>query len=62
MEAIFWYIFWGAVCYFYAKDTKEQYPDIDMNPFNYIIGGALFGLLSWLWAWNKKRNYKKYRR
>lgn len=52
-------IFWTVVCYLYAKDTKEQYPDININPLNYLIGGFLFGLLSWIWCWNKKRSYRR---
>lgn len=58
---IFWTLFWVVVCYLYAKDVKERYPDIDVEPFLYVIGGFCFGIFSWLWCWNKKRNYNKYR-
>lgn len=54
-------VFWVVVCYFYADNAKKEYPELDVNPINYIVGGFLFGLFSWLWCWNKKRNYKKYR-
>lgn len=60
MVELFWSIIWVVVCYLYAKDTKERYPDIDINPMNYIIGGLLFGVFSWLWCWDKKRSYEKY--
>ena len=38
-----------VVCYLYAKSVKEQYPEIDVNPELYIVGGFLFGLLSLLY-------------
>ncbi len=57
---LFWIIFWSVVCYFYAKDAKDKCPGIDIEPLNYIVGGALFGVFSFLWAWDKKRDYQKY--
>lgn len=55
-------MFWVVVCYLYANNAKNECPDLDVKPINYLVGGFLFGLFSWLWCWNKKRNYLKYRR
>ena len=48
-----------AVCYLYAKSVKEQYPEIDVNPELYIVGGFLFGLLSLLYCVCKVYKFKK---
>lgn len=56
----FWIVFWAVFCYIYAKDTAERCPKADINPINYILGGALFGIFAWLWCWNKKRNYNEF--
>lgn len=59
---MFWIVFWALVCYLYSKNVVEDYPDIDICPELYIVGGALFGIFSLLWCWRKRRLYLKYRR
>lgn len=58
---LFWIIFWAVVCYLYASDAKEKYPELDVNPINYIAGGALFGVFAWIWCWDKKRVVKQFK-
>ena len=58
---LFWIIVWAVVCYLYSKKVKEDYPDLDVSPELYIVGGALFGVFSLLWCWRKKSVYLKYR-
>ena len=61
MELLCW-IAIAILGYYYAKDTKEKYPGLDIDPINYAVGGFVFGIFSLLWCWNKKRNYIKYNR
>jgi len=60
MIEILYTVFWMAFCYYYANDTKNKYPEIDINPVLYIAGGFLFGVFSFIWCWNKKRVFNKY--
>lgn len=62
MVELIYSVLWAVGCWYYAKNVKEEYKDIDIDPLLYIVGGFLFGLFSFLWCWNKKRNYLKYRR
>ena len=55
-------VLWAFVCWYYADNIKTQYNEIDIDPNLYIAGGFIFGILSLLWCWNKKRCYLKYRR
>lgn len=57
---LFWCIIWAAACYLYADDTLKKCPGIDINPVLYIIGGAIFGVFSFIYCWYKKRQYMKY--
>ena len=59
MEALLISLVWAAIAYFYAKSVKEQHPDIDVNPDNYILGGILFGVFSVLWCAWKHFRFKK---
>ena len=52
-------IFWFTFCYLYAKNVKEKYPEININPINYLWGGLLFGVLAWLCCWIKKITYNR---
>jgi len=61
MFEFFCSLFWAAGCWYYAKNVKEEYEEIDIDPILYIAGGFLFGVFSLLWCWNKKRNFLKYR-
>lgn len=53
-------LFWMAFCYWYADKVRTEHPGIDVEPILYVAGGFLFGIFSFLWCWNKKRNYNKY--
>lgn len=50
---------WAAICYIYADKVKKQYPKSDLDPFLYLLGGALFGVIPFLWCWHRKREFKK---
>lgn len=52
-------IFWFTFCYLYAKNVKEKYPEININPINYLWGGLLFGVLAWIYCWIKKITYNR---
>lgn len=59
MAEFFICAFWALVCYLYAKNEKQKNHCLDIEPFNYAIGGFLFGIFSFLWCWNKVRLFKK---
>ena len=55
-------VLWAFISYHYAKEVKNQHPNIDIEPTNYIIGGFLFGLLSVLWCgWKHFKYVRKYK-
>lgn len=60
MAELAWGIIWGIVCYMYAKNSKEKFPGLDVEPCLYIIGGALFGVFSLALCAYKKSKFKKY--
>lgn len=56
-------VVWALLTYYYAKQVKNRYEDIDIEPTNYLIGGLLFGLISLLWCdWKRFRYSRKLRK
>lgn len=58
MEFIICLIIWCGLSYLYAKSVKDRYPDIDVNPVNYIFGAIFIGAIFCIpYCWYKKEKY-----
>lgn len=59
---LLWILFWISVCFAYANNAKDKYPNINIEPKLYLIGGLVFGPFSLLLCIYKVKCYEKYRK